>query len=129
MSRVDPSKIIDRAATLIHDGYPQGQVEKGVWLCWSQRYGQERIYTVTADSCSCWMGQNRRSMVCKHRWSCVAPLCVGFVQELREASTMHGLELITDAYAPSIQHLDECFLEYARKEYQMKRDELQKVAA
>ena len=129
MSRIDPAKIIDRAAIMIRDGYPQGEVEPGVWLCWSQRYGAEKIYTVTAYDCSCWMGENKRSIVCKHRFACHAPLIVDFIQNMRDSNGLDELRSLGEAYAEEMKRVPECFVDYARKEYEMKRDELKEQAA
>lgn len=127
--KVDPGKIIDRAAALISLAYPQGEIEPGVWRCWSQRYGEDRIYTVTATSCTCWMGENRRSLICKHRWACFAPFVVEFIQNLRENTTTNALRDTIESYLKELAKVNRCYVDYARTEYRLKRDELKEVAA
>src|SRR5262245_35376693 len=127
-SWIDPGKMIERAATLIADGYPQGEVEPGVWLCWSQTHGPSVIYTVTADSCSCWIGEHKRSLICKHRWACFAVAIVEFIQQIRKAESKEVLEDLAVWYEEPMTEVLRCYVDYAREEYRTRLDQLKEAA-
>jgi hypothetical protein len=118
---------IDRAAWLIGHGYVQPGDGADVLTCWSQQFGEEKIYEVTTDSCTCWEGENRRRIICKHRMACFAPAMVLMVLELREAPNVDTLKSIGESYAEAIGLLDPIFVERAKEEYRKVRDELNKA--
>lgn len=121
---------IARAEWLIGNGYVQsGNDGNDSMRCWSQRYGDDLIYTVTAYSCTCWEGQNRRKRICKHRWACFAPAAVLLVMELRTATDEQALERIGLDYKEAVGLLEPIYVNAARDEYVKCRDKLREAAA
>jgi len=122
--RLKPENTINRAAFLIREGYVQGYEGDGVITCWSQTFGKEKIYAVTADSCTCWIGENKPTAICKHRLACFAPEIVALSYDMYHAESEEDLIAIAQAHAESVKDSPEEYLKFARKIFSVQRERL-----
>lgn len=118
---------ISRAGWLVNQGYVQPGEGADVLQCWSQTHGEEKIYTVTYDSCECYVGQYRKSIICKHRWAAFASPAVCLILEIRQAISKRDLESIGRSYAEAMTTTDELFVKKARLEYVKRAEELERL--
>lgn len=119
---------IDRAGWLIRQGYVQGPESSEVQYCWSQVYGKDKMYEVTLHSCTCYVGEYRKAIICKHRWGCFGALAVCLILEIRQAISQCDLESIGASYSEGLKKTDEIFVSIARAEYRKRQKELEELA-
>lgn len=130
MSATEQKKdAISRASWLLSQGYVQPGDGADVLQCWSQVYGSKKVYTVTYDSCECYIGLYRKRTICKHRFACFGSPVVCLIMEIRTAISQCDLESIAAMYKEALESVDELFVAKARLEYRKRLEELRELAA
>lgn len=113
-----------RAGWLIGQGYVKPGDGADVLQCWSQTRGEFKVYDVAYDSCSCYIGEFRKSKICKHRLACFGAPVVLMVLEIRDIVTEGYLETVGKEYAEAIGECDDSFIVMARTEYMKRLEEI-----
>lgn len=114
---------ITRAASLIRNGYVV-EVSPDLAYCRSQSEDSGTIYDVTPWTCTCWIGNNLPSTICKHRWACFAREVVGLLADIYTAQTEDELGEIGYAYSQQGLDAPEFFIKIAKSEYRRIRAEI-----
>jgi len=124
MSDKSKEDVFTRAGWLIGHSYVKPGDGADVLKCLSQTHGESVVYDVTYDTCTCYIGEFRKSKICKHRLACFAAPVVLMVLEIRDIVTEEYLETIGKEYAEAIKGCDDLFIAIARTEYMKKLEEI-----
>lgn len=116
--------VFDRAGFLIGNGHVLPGDGADVLRCKSQSCPEEKVYDVTYDTCTCYIGEFRKSKICKHRLACFGAPVVLMILEIRDIATEGYLETIGKEYAEAIKGCDDSFIAMARTEYMKKLEEI-----
>lgn len=122
----EPKELIERADWLVRHRRLWSAGD-GVWRCFTERAGVDEPYTITAEGCSCYQGENREGD-CKHTWAALAPMVVKLIMDMRRAADYLELEHIARNEADEIADAPERFKRRARSEFRMIADALRRAA-
>lgn len=122
--KLKPENTVSRAEFLIRENYVRGYEGDGVVAVWSQTYGAEKTYYVTADSCTCYIGINMPSKICKHRLAAHGKEIVALASDMYAAESECDLVSLAEAHAESVKDSPEEFLKFARKIYTVRLERL-----
>lgn len=118
--------VIAKAGWLMANEYVQ-DAEGDTRRCWSQRYKDTQIYNVTVNTCTCWMGENRSNVICKHRWAAFGGIIVVLVHEILNSKNLEDLQRMAVDYKDDARDAPRVFVQAAREQYKIREQELRET--